>query len=132
MVARYWLTIVWFGPSVRAVAVSKSLPTPNTSELLRVVTSVADGAPPGELVPAVAPIAPDPLPVVSTFEKVTTLIDAAVDCDSVAVTVTLVRVAGANARQISVVPDCTLVRRTSVQVSPAPVIPVTVVFAPTR
>src|SRR5436853_5248597 len=102
MVARYWLTIVWFGPSVRATAWSKSLPTPNTSELFRVVTSDDDGAPPAELAVAVAPIAPDPLvPVASTFLKLTTVIEPAVDCDSVAVTVTLASVAGANARQIS-------------------------------
>src|SRR4051812_22767298 len=102
MVARYWLTIVWFAPTVRAVALSKSLPTPNTSELLRVVASVAVGGPPAEFADAVAPMAPDPfVPVVSTFLKLTTVIDPAVDWDIVAVTVTPVSVAGAKARQIS-------------------------------
>ena len=52
------------------------MPTPNTNELPRVVTSVADGAPDDPLALAVAPIAPDPfVPVVSTFENVATVID---------------------------------------------------------
>ena len=47
--------------------------------------------------------------------------------DSVAVTVTLVRVEVANARQISAVPPELFVRCTSVQVRPAPVTLLTVV-----
>src|SRR5262252_1079602 len=133
MVARYWLTIVWFGPTVRAIALSKSLPTPNTSELFRVVRRVAEGASPLEFADAVAPIAPDPfVPVVSTFEKLTTVIEAATDCDNVAVTLTLDSVVGANARQISEEPFCTFVRCTRTQVRPAPVMPVTVVLLPVR
>src|SRR3982751_6203706 len=125
--------MVWFAPTVRDTALSKSLPTPNTRELLRVVTSVAVGGPPAEFADAVAPIAPDPfVPVVSTFLKLTTVIDPAVDCDIVAVTVTPVSVAGANARQISAPPSWTFVRLTRTQVRPAPVTPVTVVFAPVR
>ena len=82
---------------------------------------------------AVAPTAPDPLvPDVSTFEKLTTVIDPATDCDSVAVTLTLASVAGANARQISDDPLCAFVRFTSAHVKPAPLTPVTVVFAPVR
>jgi len=115
------------------MALSKSLPTPNTSDLLPVVTSEAVGAPAAELPPAVAPIAPEPfVPVVSTFEKVATVIDAAVDCESVAVTVTFVSVAGAKALQISAVPLCTFVRLTSARVKPPPATPVTVVFVPVR
>src|SRR3954465_2017758 len=105
MVARYWFTIVWFGPMVAPVALWKSMPTPNTSELLRVVARFAFGAPPAEFADVVAPMAPDPLvPVVSTFEKLTTVIEAATDCDSVAVTLTPASVVGAKARQISAVP----------------------------
>jgi len=40
-----------------------------------------------------------------------------------------VRTEGANARQISAVPNCPLVRRTSAQVRPAPATPVTVIPA---
>src|SRR5712671_179747 len=115
------------------MALSKSLPTPNTQALLRVVTSVTVGAPALASPDAVAPIAPDPfVPDVSTFEKLATVIDDTVGCDSVAVTVTLLSTVGAKARQISLVPDCTFVRPTSAQVRPAPVTPVTVVFDPDR
>src|SRR6267154_1350866 len=99
------------------MALSKSLPTPNTQALLRVVTSVAVGAPGRALPDAIAPIAPDPLvPDVSTFEKLATVIDDTVGCESVAVTVTLLSAAGARVRQISLVPDCTFVRPTSAHV----------------
>src|SRR6185436_16623855 len=127
-VPRNWLTRVWFAPSVLATWPSQSLPVPRTSELVRVVTSDADGAPDGELAPPMAPIAPEPLvPVVSTPLKLITVMFAAANCDSVAVTVALVRAFAANARQISAVPRCVLVRLTSVHVRLPPVIPVTVV-----
>src|SRR6266850_1986237 len=107
---------------VRAVAPSKSLPTPNTSEFARVVTSVAIGAPDALFADVTAPIAPDPfVPVASTLENETIVIEETVVCDSVAVTVTLVIIAGAKARQISDVPRCAFVRPTSTHVRPAPV-----------
>jgi hypothetical protein len=103
------------------------VPTPNTQELFLVVTSDALGAPEAALAPPVAPMAPDPLvPEGSAPVNVTTVIDDTTFCDSVAVTVTLVRVDGAKARQISAPPGCALVRFTSAQVKPAPVTPVTV------
>jgi hypothetical protein len=112
---------------VRAMALSQSLPTPNTQELLRVVTSVAAGAPGLAFPLAVAPIAPEPLvPEVSIPVKLTTVMEAAALCDKFAVTLTLERVPGAKARQISAVPSCALVRLTKAQVRPAPVTLVTV------
>ena len=97
------------------------------------VINVAEGAPDAALADAVAPIAPDPfVPVVSTFEKLATVIIDTVGCESDAVTVTLVSFAAAKARQISLVPDRTFVRPTNAHVTPAPVTPVTVVFAPDR
>src|SRR5256712_3153929 len=115
------------------MALVKSLPTPKTQALARVVTSVAVGAPATALPDAIAPIAPDPLvPDVSTFEKLATVIEDTTACDSVAVTAALLSAVGAKARQISLVPDCTFVRPTSAHVRPAPVTPVTVVFAPDR
>src|SRR6266850_6171983 len=91
LVPRNCETSVWFGPSVRARAPSQSLPTPNTSELLRVVTRDAAGASAGELLPPVAPMAPEPLvPDVSTPLKLTTVMAAATFCDNAAVTDTLV------------------------------------------
>jgi len=96
-----------------------------------VVVNDAVGAPVSAVPEPVAPIAPDPfVPDVSTPLKVMTVIDAALLCDSVAVAVTLVSAAAANARQISAVPIWVLVRFTSCQVRPAPVIPVTVVLVP--
>src|SRR5712671_6089903 len=110
---------------------SKSLPTPKTQELFRVVTSVAVGAPTALLAVAVAPIAPEPfVPEVSTFEKLTTVTMDDAGCESDAVRVTPVSGAVANARQISLEPFCTFVRATSTQVRPAPVTLVTVVFTP--
>jgi hypothetical protein len=112
---------------------SQSLPTPKTQPLFRVVTSVAVGAPLALLAAAVAPMAPDPfVPDVSTFAKLTTVIIEETGCESDAVTVTDVSGAAANARQISLVPDCTFARPTRAQGSPAPVTPVTLVFAPDR
>lgn len=113
------------------MALSKSLPTPKTQELLRVVTSVAVGAPEEALVLFVAPMAPEPpVPVVSAPVKVTTVSDETTLCESAAVTVMLLSVDGAKARQISDVPLCLLERRTSVHVKPPPVTLVTVVLDP--
>ena len=93
----------------------ESVPTPRTQELLRVVVSEAVGAPELALVPPVAPMAPEPPePEVSTPLKVTTVMVAAVEvCDRLARTVTFDSVLAENARQISAVPCCVLVRRTS-------------------
>ncbi len=86
------------------------------------VTRLALGAPELAFALAVAPVALLPfVPDGSAPRKVTTVIDDATLCDKVAVTLTLVRADGVNARQISAVPSCTFVRRTKVQVNPAPV-----------
>ena len=67
-------------------------------------------------------MAPDPLaPEVSTPVKVTTATADTAACESVAVTDTLLNADGANARQISLLPDRAFVCTTSCQVSPAPV-----------
>jgi hypothetical protein len=88
------------------VALSQSLPTPNTQDPLRVVTRDAVGAPEEALLPAVLPIAPEPpVPEVSVPVKLATVIEAATLWDNVACTVTLERVRGAKARQISAVPN---------------------------
>lgn len=130
-VATSWCTIVWFDGTVRAVALSQSLPTPKTQELLRVVVRLAVGAPVAAFPVPVAPMAPEPpLPVVSVPVKVTTVSEAAWLVDKVAVTVALVSTAGAKARHTSDVPRCVLVRFTNVQVRLPPVIPVTVVLVP--
>ena len=42
---RNWSTIVWLEPTVRAVALSQSSPTPQTQEPARVVMREAEGAP---------------------------------------------------------------------------------------
>lgn len=58
------------------MAPSQSKPTPNTSELSRVVTRLANGAPLALSPLALAPIAPDPLiPVKSIPENAITVID---------------------------------------------------------
>jgi hypothetical protein len=107
------------------------LPTPITKELSLVVVKIAAGAPPFEFPVPVIPIAPDPLvPVVSTPVKVITVIEDTVLRDNVAVTVALLSGVAAKVRQISEVPNCALVLRTSTQVSPAPETPVTVVLVP--
>jgi hypothetical protein len=107
------------------------LPTPNTQEPTPVVTRLAEGAPDMAPAPPIAPTAPDPfVPVVLTPEKLITVIEAATDCESVAVTVAPVSGAVAKARQISAVPLCALVRRTSVQVRLPPAMLFTVVFVP--
>lgn len=77
----------------------------------------------------VAPMAPEPPdPDVSTPVKVTTVMEAGTLRASLATTETFVTVAGANARQISAVPSCALVRLTSDHVKPAPVTLVTVIL----
>ena len=74
-------------------------------------------------------MAPDPfVPDVSTPVKLITVIDDCTVCDSVAVTVTLLSAVGANARQISAIPDCAFALFTNTQVNPPPVTPVTVTF----
>jgi hypothetical protein len=74
-------------------------------------------------------MAPDPfVPEVSTPVKLMTVNREETFCESVALTVTLVNGEGANARQISDVPCCTLVLRTSTHVNPAPVTLVTVIL----
>jgi hypothetical protein len=94
-----------------------------------VVTSEAVGGPGFAFPVPVWPMAPDPLvPEVSTPVKLMTVNKEETLCESVALTVTLINGEGANARQISDVPSCTLVLRTSTHVSPAPVTPVTVVL----
>ena len=65
-------------------------------------------------------------------EMANTLIEDGTLCESVAVTFTLLKGEVANARQISAVPAWVLVLLTSVQLNPAPVTPVTVVFVPDR
>jgi hypothetical protein len=67
--------------------------------------------------------------VVSTPEKLITVIEESTLCDNVAVTVAPLRVVLANARQISAVPAWTLVLCTNTHVRPAPVTCVTVVLA---
>ena len=121
----------WPAAGVRAIGLSQSLPTPNTHEPPRVVTSDAFGAPEEALAFAVAPIAPDPpLPDVSTPVNDSTVIDDTVACETVAVTVTLLSVAGENARQISDVPLCALLRTTSDHERPAPATLVTAAVVP--
>jgi hypothetical protein len=61
--------------------------------------------------------------------NVTIVIEAATLFASVAVTDTPLRVVGEKARQISAVPNCELVRITRAHVRPAPLTPVTVMFA---
>ena len=68
--ARYSLTFVWPGPTVRAVALSQSLPLPHTHEPGRVVVSETVGAPLAALAPPVAPTA-----AVSAPTKLTTVIE---------------------------------------------------------
>ena len=115
-------------PAVRLTARSQSLPTPMTIEFARVVTSDAAGAPELELPEAVAPMAPEPfVPAVLTPLKLTTVIEAGMLCEMVAVTVASARAVVENARQISAVPFCAFVRRTRAHVRPPPLIPVTVV-----
>jgi hypothetical protein len=100
-----------------------------TRDLSLVVTNAAEGAPRGLFPLAVAPIAPEPLlPVSSTSAKLTTVIEEATAWERVAVTATPVKRVAEKARQISAVPSCTLVLRTSSQLSAPPLMRVTVVF----
>ena len=120
-------------PGDRAIALSQSAPTPKTQELFLVVTKLAVGAPGFALALAVLPIAPEPfVPVGSTPVKLITVIDAKTFCDSVAVTVALVKGEVAKARQISAVPLCVFVRTTNVHVSPVLAILFTVVLVPDK
>src|SRR5262249_40562736 len=78
-------------------------------------------------------IAPAPLaPLGSAPVKLTSVIDAFVDCDSVAVTVAFVSGAVANVLQISAVPRCALDRATSCHVSPAPLTVAVVLLPPLK
>src|SRR5947207_645973 len=104
-----------------------------TQEPFRVVVRLAAGAPRVALEVPVAPIAPEPfVPVVSTPAKLITVKEHATLWEIVAVTVRLLSAEGANARQISEVPLCTLVLRTRTQFRPPPETPVTVVLGPER
>lgn len=99
--------------------------------MARVVTSVAVGAPDDPLPVPVAPIAPEPLvPDVSTPVKLITVMDAATDCDSVAVTVTALKGFAENVLQISAVPFCVFVRLARTHVRLPDDIPVTVIVCP--
>jgi hypothetical protein len=119
--------MLWVGPKVLGAALSQSVPTPNTQELLRVVTSDAVGAPTAALPPPVAPMAPDPfVPDESAPVKLTTVIDDTTFCDRFAVTVTLLSADVAKARHTSAPPGCAFVRFTSTQVRFPPVTLVTV------
>jgi hypothetical protein len=98
-----------------------------------VVVTVAVGAPEGALAAWVAPIAPEPfVPDVSMPSNATTVSDETTLCDRVAFTVALVKGDVANARQISAVPLCALLRTTNDHVSPPPLMPVTEVLEPRR
>jgi hypothetical protein len=75
-------------------------------------------------------MAPEPLvPEVSTPATLATRREETTFCERVAVTDALLIGLGANARHISDVPICVFVRFTKVQVRPAPVTLVTVIFA---
>ena len=111
---------------MRAIPLSQSVPTANTHELSRVVTTEPLGAPEATPNVAFAPIAPEPLlPLASAPVNATTVIDAAALCAKFAVTAALVKAAGANARQISASPGTLFARATICQVSPAPLTDVT-------
>jgi hypothetical protein len=87
------------------MALSKSLPTPITQEPARVVVRLAVGAPLREFPVPVAPIAPEPfVPLESTPAKLITVMEEPTLLERVAVTVTLLSVCVAKARQISDVP----------------------------
>jgi hypothetical protein len=111
------------------IALSQSLPTPNTHELLRVVTSDACGAP--ELLDPelFAPIAPEPLlPEGSTPLKLTTVMEDATLTGKEAVTLTEESGDRANALHISAVPAIRFERSTRAHVNPPPVTVETVVL----
>ena len=108
------------------------MPTPNTSELLRVVTKLAVGPPLVAFPVPLAPTAPAPfVPEISTPVKLTTVIvETGAEMEKFAVTETLDNPEDANALQISDVPNCTFVRPTRTQVNPPPVTLLTTVFEP--
>jgi hypothetical protein len=94
-----------------------------------VAVKLAVGAPGFAFPLPVAPMAPDPfVPDASTPAKLMTVMEADTLCESVAVTVTLPKGEGANARQISDVPRWPLVLSTNTQVRPPPANVVTVVL----
>jgi hypothetical protein len=104
-----------------------------TKELAAVVVRLAAGAPDVALPLPVAPIAPEPpVPDALTPVKLRMVTEEITLCDNVAVTVTLLSVVGAKARQTSEVPRCPLVRAAKAQVNPAPETLLTVVFVPDR
>ena len=110
---------------------SQSSPTPITQELAWVVSREAVGAPGFAFPVPTAPMAPEPfVPLVLTPVKLITVMEATSLCESVAVTVTALNLAAANARHTSAVPRWVFVRSTKVQVNPVVVIPVTVTFVP--
>ena len=124
-----WIT-VWFAPAVTVGLAFQSSPTPITNELAPVVTRLAVGDPAAALPDPVAPIAPEPLvPELITPLKLITVIEETLLRAYVAVTVTFVNGAVANARQISAVPDCEFVLFTNCQVNPPPVTLFTAIFA---
>ena len=111
------------------MALSQSLPTPSTKELLRVVVNEPAGAPEAAFALPVATTAPDPfVPEESTPAKLMTSIVETTLCERFAVTDTLVSAFAANALQISAVPNWVFVRTTKFHVNPAPVTLVTVMF----
>ena len=80
------------------MALSQSLPTPTTRELFLVVVREAVGAPLLEFPVPVAPIAPEPfVPLRIDSVKVITVIEETVLRDRVAVTIALIKGAGAKA-----------------------------------
>src|SRR5215472_7007146 len=113
-VSSVWFSSAWFGPIVRGVAVSQSLPAPNTREPAAVVVSDTPGAPLAAPLLAVAPVplVPCKAMTVRVWSKPPT---AGLD-----VTCADVSTPGAVAFQISASPACELARATSVQVRPAP------------
>src|SRR5215471_3483397 len=113
-VSSVWFTSAWFGPTVRGVAVSQSLPAPKTREPAAVVVRDTPGAP---LAPPPLTVAPVPLvPCRATTVRVWSKPPTA----GVEVTRADVSTAGAVARQISASPAWELARATRVQVRPAP------------
>jgi hypothetical protein len=97
------------------------LPTPTTNEFCRVVDKLAEAVPLDSLPRPIAPIAPEPLsPEGSTPAKDITVIEEVTADDKAALTVTLFRRVCENARQISAVPFCVLVRTTRTHVKSAP------------
>src|SRR5438105_8300188 len=95
---------------------SQSVPTPITSEFARDVSTVPVGAPPTPLMARLEP-GDGAAPV-----NVITVIEAASELFSTAVTVDDARAVVVNAYQISAVPSCAFARTTRFHVSAAPVL----------